>query len=77
MGVGVEAVGAPDAPRGQTVSGGESGADHGIAYDGTEFGAAVATAAGDVRAGTVDGWLGWRTGAGIGVVGEEVGKRRG
>lgn len=76
MGVGVGVVGAPDALRGQTVSGGGTGADHGIAYGGTEFGAGVATAVGDVRAGTVDGWLGQRTGlgAGIGVVGEEAGK---
>lgn len=58
MGVRVEVVGAPDALRGQIVSGGGSGADHGIAYEGPELWAGAVTAAGDVRAGTVDEWLG-------------------
>lgn len=77
MVVEVEVGGAPDALRGQIVSGGGSEADHGIAYEGPELWAGVATAAGDVRAGTVDEWLGWRTDAGNGVVGGEAGKRRG
>lgn len=74
MGAGVEAEGAPGALRGQIGSGGGTGAGHGIAYGGTEFGSGVATAAGDVRAGTVDGWPGWRTG--LGGVGAEAGKWR-
>ena len=55
MGAGVEVVGALDALRGQIKSGGGTGAGYGIAYAGTEFGAGVATVAGDVRAGTADG----------------------
>lgn len=79
MGAGVEVVGAPDALRGQIESGGGTGAGRGIAYGGAEFGVGAATEAGDVRAGTVDGWLGWRTalGAGTGGVVAEAGKWRG
>lgn len=74
MGVRVVAVGVPDALRGQTVSVGGTGV--GPVCGETEFGAGARTAAGGVRAGTVDGWLGWRTGlgAGIGVVGGGAGK---
>lgn len=75
----VGVVEAPGALRGLIMSEGEIGADCGIAYDGTEFGSGVMTAAGDERAEIVDGWLGWRIGlgAGVGVVGKEVGKWRG
>lgn len=77
MGVRVVAVGAPDALRGQTVSVGGTGVGQSLPVcGGTEFGAGARTAAGGVRAGTVDGWLEWRTGlgAGIGVVGGGAGK---
>ncbi len=79
MGAGVEVEEAPGALRGQIESEGGTGADHGIAYGGTDFGVGVATAAGDVRAVTVDGSLERRTGlgAGIGGVGAEAGKWRG
>lgn len=73
MEAGVEVVGAPDALRGLKESGGGPGADHGIAYGGTELGAGVGTAADDVRAGTVDEWLGWWTGFGVGIGGVEAG----
>lgn len=65
-----------DAPKGQIVSGGGTGADHGTVCNGTVFGAGVLTAAGDVRAESVDEELGWRTGlgAGVDVVGEGPGK---
>lgn len=69
----------PDALWGQTASGGGTGADFGIVYGGTEFGVGVVIAVDDVRAGTVDGWFGWRTGpdVGTGVVGTEAGKWKG
>lgn len=77
MGAEVEVEGAPGALRGQIVNGGGTGA--GAVYGGTGFAAGVATAAGDGKAGTADGLLGWRTGLGAGIdgVGAEAGKWRG
>lgn len=79
MEVGVGAVEAPDALRGQTGSGGGKGADYGIVCVGTEFESGATIAVGDERAETVDGGFGWRTGlgSGVGVVGREVEKWRG
>lgn len=79
MEVGVGAVEAPDALRGQRASGGGRGVDHGTVYDGTVFESGATTAAGDERAETVDGGFGWRTGlgSGLGVFGREVEKWRG
>lgn len=75
--VGAEVVeeGAPSVLLDQIESGGGTGADSGhvTAYGGwSGIAAVVGTAAGDVTAGTVDEWFGWRTGLGAVIAGVEA-----
>lgn len=72
VGVEVEVAVAPGAPLGQIESEGGTAVGYGIACGGTDLVAGVPTEAGDVMAGTVDGWFGWRTGLDVGIGGAVV-----
>lgn len=65
-------VGAPGAPWDQKESGGGTGADSGFVYGETGIVTGAETAANDVRAATVGGQFGWRTGLGAVAGGAEA-----